>query len=81
VAPIFYYLKADRYHFVGSEFSKEIHTYPDSRVWVLSFPGVSMAQEMIDALMEHRVKERVDALGIWADLYTKDSVRNIQEDR
>ena len=35
-----------------------------------------MAQEMIDALVEYRVKERVDALNIWADLYTKGIIRD-----
>ncbi|MEX0802420.1 MAG: glycosyltransferase family 39 protein [Candidatus Binatia bacterium] len=73
VAPIFYYLNARRYHFVGRDFTKEILTHPGSRVWVLSFASVPTAKEVTDALVDYRVQERVDALNIAAKLYVAET--------
>jgi 4-amino-4-deoxy-L-arabinose transferase-like glycosyltransferase len=69
VAPIFYYLNARRYHFVGDDFASEIHNHPDSRVWVLSFPSIPTEQEAVDALASYKVRKRVDAQSIFAELY------------
>ena len=69
VAPIFYYLNAGRYHFVGRDFAREIQNHPYSRVWVLSFPPVPTEKEAVDALASYKVRKRVDALNIFAQLY------------
>ncbi len=69
VAPIFYYLNAKRYHFVGSDFTKHIHSYPQSRVWVLSFKASPTDKEVAEALADYRYQGRVDALNITAKLY------------
>lgn len=69
VAPIFYYLNAKKYRFVGSEFAREIYTHPGSRVWVLSFHSVPTEKEVTDALAGYWVQDRVDALNISAKLY------------
>jgi len=69
VAPIFYYLNAARYHFVGSDFANAIRNHPNSRVWVLSFPEVPTEKEVIDTLTDYRVHEHVQARNISARLY------------
>jgi Dolichyl-phosphate-mannose-protein mannosyltransferase len=69
VAPIFYYLNARRYHFVGRDFAREIRNHPHSRVWVLSFPWTSTEKEAVDALVSYELRKRVDALNIFAQLY------------
>ena len=69
VAPIFYYLNAGRYHFVGRDFSRKIQNHPHSRVWVLSFPSIPTEKEAVDALASYEVRKRVDARNIFAQLY------------
>jgi len=69
VAPIFYYLNARHYHFVGSDFAKEVRGHPRLRVWVLSFPSIPTEKEATDALGSYRVQEQVNALNISATLY------------
>lgn len=69
VAPIFYYLNAGRYRFVGRDFAKEIRNHPDSRVWVLSFSAVPTEKEVTDTLADYRVHEHVKARNISAKLY------------
>jgi len=69
VAPIFYYLNARRYHFVGRDFANEMKSHPASRVWVLSFPGVPTENEVVNALANYELRKRVDALNIFAQLY------------
>ena len=69
VAPIFYYLNARHYHFVGRNFSQEIENHPRSRVWVLSFPEIPTEREVVDALKNYNLRERLDAQNIFAQLY------------
>jgi uncharacterized membrane protein len=69
VAPIFYYVNAGRYHFVGRDFAREIQDHPHSRVWVLSFPSIPTEKEAVDVLAGYQVRKRVDARDIFAQLY------------
>jgi hypothetical protein len=69
VAPIFYYLNAGRYHYVGRDFARAIQHHPHSRVWVLSFPPIPTEKEAVDALAGYQVRKRVDAQDIFAQLY------------
>jgi hypothetical protein len=69
VAPIFYCLNAGRYHYVGRDFARAIQNHPHSRVWVLSFPSIPTEKEAVDALAGYQVRKRVDARGIFAQLY------------
>ena len=78
VAPIFYYLNARRYHFVGHEFASEIHSHPDSRVWVLSFPSIPTEQEAVDALASYKLSKRIDAENIFAELYVSGAPERTQ---
>jgi 4-amino-4-deoxy-L-arabinose transferase-like glycosyltransferase len=72
VAPIFYYLNAGRYHFVGRDFARAIQIHPYSRVWVLSFPSIPTEKEAVDALASYEVRKRVDAQNIFAQLYVSE---------
>jgi len=67
--PIFYYLKADRYHFVGRDYSQAIATRPDSRVWVLTWDLDDMPADMIDALTGYRPLEEIAVHGAHAALF------------
>ena len=69
VAPIYYYLNARRYHYVGHDFAKALQTHPNSRVWVLSFPWIPTEKEAVDALAGYEVRKRVTANAIVAALY------------
>jgi 4-amino-4-deoxy-L-arabinose transferase-like glycosyltransferase len=69
VAPIFYYLNAGRYHFVGRDFAKAIENHSQARIWTLSFLSVPTEKEAVDALAGHELRKRVDALNILAQLY------------
>ena len=69
VAPMFYYLNADHYRFVGKDFGTAIQDHPHNRVWVLSFPSVPTDNRITEAVLGYRVAEKVDALNISATLY------------
>jgi hypothetical protein len=71
VAPIFYYLNARRYHYVGRDFARAIESNPESRVWVLSFPGIPTEKQAVDALAGYEARKRVIARGIVAKLYAR----------
>jgi 4-amino-4-deoxy-L-arabinose transferase-like glycosyltransferase len=76
VAPIFYYLNAGRYHFVGHDFAREIQDHPYSRIWVLSFPSIPTEKEAVDALASYRLRNRIDARNIFAQLYVNELAGN-----
>jgi 4-amino-4-deoxy-L-arabinose transferase-like glycosyltransferase len=67
--PIFYYLDADRYHFVGKDFSRAISTHPDSRVWVVTWTNNKMLADVSDALTGYRPTEEIAVLGAHAVLH------------
>ena len=67
--PIFYYLKGDRYHFVGQDYLQAVRTRPDSKVWVLSFPRLSFPEELKNALIGYEPLMKIEAQRIRADLY------------
>jgi capsule polysaccharide export protein KpsC/LpsZ len=71
MSPIFYYMKEDRYHLVGYDYSQAIKENPDSRIWVLCLPGIPMCQEIKDAIKDYQIQERVDAFNMWSLLYRK----------
>jgi len=67
--PIFYYLSADRYHFVGKDFSRAISTHPESRVWVVTWSNNETLSDMSDALTGYRPTEEIAVLGAHAVLH------------
>jgi hypothetical protein len=69
VAPIFYYLNARRYHYVGRDFVDAVKSHPQSRVWVLSLPPIPTEPEAVDALTGYEARNRIDAKGIFAGLF------------
>ena len=79
VAPIFYYLNAGRYHFVGRDFAREIQNHPYSRVWVLSFPEIPTEKEAVDALASYKLRKRVDARNIFAQLYVNEATGDTKD--
>ena len=79
VAPIFYYVKASRHQFVGRDFEKEIQKHPRSRVWVLSFPRIPTEKDALDALAGYELRERVDALNIFAQLHVREATGDTKD--
>jgi hypothetical protein len=69
VAPIYYYLNARRYHYVGGDFVNAVQSHPQSRIWVLSLPPIPTEPEAVDALAGYEARNRLDAWGIFAQLY------------
>jgi 4-amino-4-deoxy-L-arabinose transferase-like glycosyltransferase len=84
--PIFYYIKGDRYNFIGENYSKELYNNPNARVWTLSFIGENLPEElkngqkeMQDSLSNYKSLLRIDARRIKAELYIpteQDFIRN-----
>jgi uncharacterized membrane protein len=68
--PIFYYLKADQYRFVGWDYAQEVHKNPDSRVWVLSFSELPNPEGMQDALSGYEQLMSLEAMRSRVELYT-----------
>jgi hypothetical protein len=71
--PIFYYLKADRYHFAGKDYSEEIGKQPAARVWAVTWVANQMPPDMIDALRDYHREEEIEVWGARAVLYTTPS--------
>jgi 4-amino-4-deoxy-L-arabinose transferase-like glycosyltransferase len=69
VAPIFYYLNARRYRYVGRDFLQAVRNNPKSRVWVMSLAKVPTEPEAINALTGHELRKRINAADISAELY------------
>jgi uncharacterized membrane protein len=67
--PIFYYLRADRYLFVGRDYSEKITENPESRVWVLSFAGLPISKEIREVLKQYKPFMTITARRIRAALY------------
>jgi hypothetical protein len=66
--PIFYYLNADRYHFVGTDYARAISSWPDARVWTVAWEDGKILPEMADALKGYRATEEVSVRGAHAVL-------------
>jgi hypothetical protein len=69
VAPIFYYMNARQYRYVGRSFAEAVRDNPTVRVWVMSFPRIPTEQEAIDALTGYERRKRIEARGLSAELY------------
>jgi 4-amino-4-deoxy-L-arabinose transferase-like glycosyltransferase len=67
--PIFYYLKSDRYRFVGRNYSEEITKNAGSRVWLLSFTGLRISKKIKDALRQYKLSTTITSLRTKALLY------------
>jgi hypothetical protein len=69
VAPIFYYMNARQYRYVGRNFAEAARDNPSSRVWVMSFPWIATEEEAIQALAGYERRKRIEAAGLSAELY------------
>jgi uncharacterized membrane protein len=69
VTPIYYYLDSESYKFVGRNHTGAIEEHPDARVWVLGFEGLPPPPRVTAPLNGHRKFVRIEARGIYADLY------------
>src|SRR5262249_46687273 len=72
VAPIYYYMNARRYHYVGKSFAEAVRNSPRSRVWVLSLQHAPAEREALEALAGRRLRQRIEATGMFAELYVAD---------
>jgi 4-amino-4-deoxy-L-arabinose transferase-like glycosyltransferase len=71
--PIFYYLKGDRFRFVGEDYSALIAKEPEARVWAVTWEDNFMPPDMIDALRDYGQGEKIDVRGAHAVLYQRQS--------
>jgi 4-amino-4-deoxy-L-arabinose transferase-like glycosyltransferase len=69
--PIFYYLDANRFHFVDKDFANALGSHPQSRVWVITWETNEMLPEMKEALRGYSPGERIEVWGARAALYSK----------
>lgn len=69
--PIFYYLPGDQFSFVGGNYTQELTSNPQSRVWVLSFEGLPDPDEVADSLENYELSMSIEARRIKAELYSK----------
>ena len=75
--PLFYYLKAARYHMVGDDFSEALHLNPEARVWVVTWAKpffreeYSLPEPMTEALQGYTLGEQIGVRGARAMLYSK----------
>ena len=70
VAPIYYYLNARRYRYVGKNFVEAVRDNPGSRIWVMPLPRIATEREVGDALAGGFTRrKRIEATGLSAELY------------
>jgi hypothetical protein len=69
--PLFYYLKAEHYHFVGKDYRREVMCRPNERIWAVAWEDGYMAPDMVDALRAYRPGESIEVHGARAVLYEK----------
>jgi hypothetical protein len=69
MTPIYYYLDSDSYNFVGHEHAGAIAERPDARVWVFGFDHLSPPERVTAPLDKHYRQARLQARGVYADLY------------
>lgn len=67
--PIFYYLRGDRYQFAEWHTPRAVQNLRGSRVWVLSFPGLALPEELRDTLAGYQPSVKVEARRVKAELY------------
>lgn len=61
--------EGDRDHFVSWQTPRAVQNLPDSRVWVPSFPGVALPEELRDTLAGYQPSVKVEARRVKAGLY------------
>jgi len=71
LTPIFYYLGAGQYHFVGGKYAEVAHQPTSERIWLLSAEGLPTPADMQSALAHHKPCETVEALRLRATLYQR----------
>jgi 4-amino-4-deoxy-L-arabinose transferase-like glycosyltransferase len=70
--PIFYYLDAGRYHFVGAHYPAAIRNHPGSRVWVVKIGALPSPEQMEEALGGYTAQKTIRARGsVRVVLYTE----------
>jgi hypothetical protein len=67
--PIFYYLDFEKYNFVGRNYAEALENNPRARVWVLGFRWDPPPPRVTKPLANYHCSERIQARGIYADLY------------
>jgi len=67
--PIFYYLDPDQHTFVARDHAQILSKRPHARIWVLGFEGLPPPTRVTDPLSGHHRLVRIEARGIYADLY------------
>jgi len=81
VTPIFYYLAEDHYRFVGKDYREACRQEPDARVWALLFYQQGMTGEMVEALADYQVLQRVEMPHARAILYSRRRLESLSQQR
>jgi 4-amino-4-deoxy-L-arabinose transferase-like glycosyltransferase len=71
VTPVLYYLPADRYHLVGSDYGEACRLNPHSRVWALALYDADIHPEIKHALAEYRMLKTIEGPYVKAVLYER----------
>jgi 4-amino-4-deoxy-L-arabinose transferase-like glycosyltransferase len=69
--PIFYYMSADRYHFVGQGYVTAAKNNPGARIWFLSCGGLPPSPAMLHALEGYEAILSVEARRAKAVMYKR----------
>jgi hypothetical protein len=69
--PIFYYLPASKYRYVSDDYINAIYGSSGSRIWVLSFSGLPMSENILSALEGYKIIRSFQSLRIKVDLYVR----------
>ncbi len=69
MTPIYYYLDSESYNFIGHDHTEIIEEHPEARVWVFGFDELPPPTRVTDPLSNYRRLNRVEARGIYTDLY------------
>jgi len=69
MTPIYYYLDWESYNFVGHDHAGIVAEHPEARVWVFGFDELPPPTRVTAPLSNYRRLVRVEARGIYTDLY------------
>ena len=71
LSPIYYYVPAEHYHYVGKDYAETTARNRPARVWVIRSEQLDRPKEMLDALVDYDRGVTLRAGRLWADEYLR----------